>query len=82
MNATTRQYLFGCIFLAVGFYQVYKGDILEASLYLLAGLSFIFNTLTSEPKLIVYKKPLAIATWILMIVTGLVFLYVMQFKYF
>lgn len=82
MNATTRQYLFGSIFLAVGFYQIYKGDVLEASLYLLAGLSFVFNTLTSEPKLIAYKKTLAIITWILMIATGIVFLYVMQFKYF
>ena len=81
MNATTRQYLFGAIFLAVGLYQIYRRDYLEASLYLLAGLSFVFNMLASEPKLIAYKKTLVIITWSLMIITALVFLYVLQFKF-
>jgi hypothetical protein len=81
MNATTRQYLFGAIFLAVGLYHIYRRDYLEASLYLLAGLSFVFNMLASEPKLIAYKKTLVIITWSLMIITALVFLYVLQFKF-
>lgn len=81
MNANTRQYLFGAIFLLVGFYQLYQRDYLEASLYLLAALSFMFNTLAAEPRLAAYKKPLVIITWTLMIATGLVFLYVLQFKF-
>lgn len=81
MNAATRQYLFGVIFLCVGGYYLYRRDYLEASLYLLAGLAFVFNTLSSEPKLLQYKKILAIVTWILIIVTGLLFLYILQFKF-
>ena len=81
MSAQMRSYLFGLIFLAVGLFQGYKNDYLEASLYLLAGLSFIVNTLTSEPKLASVKKTLVIITWVLIITTGLVFLYVLQFKF-
>ena len=81
MNATTRQYLFGAIFTCVGGYYLYRKDYLEASLYLLAGLAFIFNTLASEPKLVQYKKILSIVTWILIIITGLLFLYILQFKF-
>ena len=81
MNAQTRQYLFGAIFLAVGLYQLYQKDFLEAALYLLAGLAFAANTLVSEPRLVAYKKLLTIVTWTLIISTGLVFLYVIQFKY-
>ena len=81
MNATTRQYLFGLIFACVGGYYLYQKDYLEASLYLLAGLAFIFNTLTNEPKLVSYKKILTIVTWVLIITVGLVFLYVLQFKF-
>lgn len=82
MNARTRQYLFAVIFLGIGAYQLYKKDYLEAALYLLAGSAFLFNTLTTEPSLFSYKKILVIITWVLIIVTALVFLYVMQFKYF
>jgi hypothetical protein len=81
MNATTRQYLFGVIFAAVGGYYLYRRDYLEASLYILAGLAFVFNTLTNEPKLIAYKKILGIVTWGLIITVGLLFLYVLQFKF-
>lgn len=81
MNASTRQYLFGAIFFAVGLFQLYQRDFLEAALYLLAGLSFAFNTLAGEPKLLAYKKTIVIITWVLMITTGLVFLYVLQFKF-
>jgi len=81
MNAKTRQYILGLIALGVGGYYVYRKDYLEAALYLLAGLSFIANTLVSEPRLVSYKKALTIITWILIITTGLVFLYVIQFKY-
>ena len=81
MNATTRQYLFGVIFTCVGGYYLYRRDYLEASLYLLAGVAFIFNTLASEPKLLQYKKFLAIVTWTLIMITGLLFLYILQFKF-
>lgn len=81
MNSKTRQYLFGLIFLAVGIYQLVVKDYLECSLYGLAGFSFITNSLTMEPKLYAYKKPLVIISWILIGVTGVLFLYLLQFKY-
>ena len=82
MDSKTRQYLFGLIFFAVGIYYFVKLDYLEASLYCLAGLCFAFNTLVSEPRLFAYKKVLTIATWVLILVTALLFLWVIQFKYF
>ena len=81
MNARTRQYLFGVIFLGVGIYYMAKQDWLEAMLYSIAGSAFIANTLALEPRLIQYKKTLAIITWVLIISTGLIFLYVLQFKF-
>ena len=82
MDSTKRQYLFGLIFIGVGIYQLTIKDYLEFSLYAVAGLSFIVNALTLEPKLIAHKKNLVIASWILIITTGLLFLYLIQFKWF
>lgn len=82
MNSQNRQYLFGSIFLGFGVYQLVLNDYLEAALYGIAGLAFIVNALTFEPKLTVYKKPLVISTWILIATTGILFLYLLQFKYF
>lgn len=82
MNARVRQYLFGLIFIAVGVYQLKVGDYLELALYAVAGTSFIVNGLTLEDRLVKYKKPLVIASWILIGTTGVLFLYLLQFKYF
>ena len=82
MNATQRQYIFGLIFIGVGVYQLTIKDYLEFALYSIAGLSFIVNALTLEPKLITYKKNLVIVSWILIISTGLLFFYLIQFKWF
>jgi len=83
MSSLTRQYLFALIFIGVGIYQiVYAGDLIEFALYGLAGAAFICNALTLEPKLLAYKKPLVIITWVLIGATGIFFLYVIQFKYF
>jgi hypothetical protein len=81
MNAKNRQYLFGLIFIGVGIYQFTIKDWLEFSLYTLAGLAFIVNSLTMEPRLLAYKKPLVIVSWALIIMTGILFLYLLQFKY-
>jgi hypothetical protein len=81
MNSNQRQYLLGLIFLVFGLYQAYQKQYLEFTLYGLAGLSFIFNQLTSEPKLAEHKKTLVIVTWTLIIATGLTFFYLLQFKY-
>ncbi len=81
MGAINRQYLFGLIFIIFGGYQIFKNhDYLESSIYILAGLSFVFNASTSEPKLIAYKKVLVMITWALIIASGIMFLYVLQFK--
>jgi len=57
-------------------------DYLEFSLYFAAGLSFMVNAMTFESKLEQYKKTLVIISWILIISTGLLFLYLIQFKWF
>jgi hypothetical protein len=81
MNARQRQYLFGAIFLAFGIYQIVKKDMLEASLYMVAGAAFIFNTITTEPAVAQYKQVLVIITWALIIASGILFLYLLQFKF-
>ena len=81
MNARSRQYLFGSIFLAVGIYQLTVKDYLEFSLYCLAGAAFIVNSLSMEPRLSTFKKPLVILSWVLIGATGILFLYLLQFKY-
>ena len=81
MNARQRQYLFGAIFLAFGIYQLVKNDVLEASLYMVAGAAFVFNTVASEPALAQYKNVLVILTWTLIIAAGILFLYLLQFRY-
>jgi hypothetical protein len=81
MKSQTRQYLFGAIFVAVGIYQLAIKEYLEFGLYSAAGLSFVVNALTFEPKLHPYKKSLVATTWVLIAATGLLFLYLLQFKY-
>lgn len=81
MNATFRQYGFALIFLGVGIYQFINRDALEATLYLLGAAAFVFNTMASTPKLVAYKKPLAIVTWVLIAAVGILFLYMLQFKH-
>ena len=81
MNAQTRQYFFGLIFIAVGIFQLTQHDALEAALYLIAGAAFIVNTLAAEPRLLDYKKVLVVLTWLLIIIAGLLFLYLLQFKF-
>lgn len=81
MNATLRQYGFAIIFLGVGIFQLIKHDALEASLYLLGGAAFVSNNLASAPKLVAYRKPLVIVTWVLIVAVGVLFLYMLQFKH-
>ena len=81
MNSKTRQYLFGMIFVAVGIYEATTQDYLEVALYFSAGTAFVINALSLEPKLHTYKKLLAILTWLLIASTGILFLYVLQFKF-
>ena len=81
MNANVRQYLFGLIFIGVGIYNLVIRDWLEASLYIMAGLSFILNQLVNEPNLINYKKQLVITTWVFIAGTFVLFLYLLQFKW-
>lgn len=82
MNSVQRQYLFGLIFMGVGIYQFTLHDYIEFSLYVVAGLAFIVNGLTFEPKLESYKKKLVMLSWALIIASGILFLYLVQFKWF
>ena len=81
MKNTNLHYFAALIFIGFGIYQMTKSDMVEASLYIFAGSAFIFNSLASEARLHRYKKQLAIITWVLIITTGLLFLWVLQFKY-
>jgi hypothetical protein len=81
MNPNPRQYVFGLIFIGVGIYNIIIRDYLESSLYIMAGLSFICNQLANEPRFAAYKKQLVIATWALIVITALLFLYLLQFKF-
>lgn len=67
--------------MGVGIYQLTIKDYLEFSLYAVAGTAFIVNALTSEPKLLSFKKLLVILTWILIVAAGLLFFYLLQFKF-
>ncbi|HEX6222897.1 MAG TPA: DUF3953 domain-containing protein [Chryseolinea sp.] len=81
MDSRIRQYLFGLVFFGFGVYEFKKNDPMEASVYLLAGLAFIFNNLVSEPRFQSHRKLLVTVTWILIIAASVVFLYVLQFKF-
>jgi hypothetical protein len=73
-----RQYLFGLAFIVLSLFYFTKSRDTEGTLCVLAGLSFITNQLTSEPKLSAYRKMLVIATWIFIFITGLFFFYVLR----
>lgn len=81
MNAKTRHYLFGAMFFGLGIYYFTRPDMLEGFLYTLAGASFVLNTLTLEPRLAEYKKPLVIVTWVFIVSTGILFLYLLQSRF-
>ncbi len=81
MKNLNRQYLFASLFFGFGVYQAIIGDWWEFALYGAAGLAFAFNALTFEPKLYNYKKPFVVITWILIIGTTILFLWMLQFKY-
>lgn len=81
MNYFIRHYLFGTIFILVGIYYAWKTNYLEFALYTTAGVAFIVNALTSHPKLIAYKRPLVIVTWVLIVVAAVLFLYLLQFRF-
>jgi hypothetical protein len=81
MKGHSRLYLFAALFLAVGIYQLVMDDIREFSLYALAASAFVLNALSLEPRLASHKKALSIAGWISIAITGILFLYLLQFKY-
>jgi len=81
MNSKNRQYLFGALFIFFGFYEAYNKEFLEFSLYSIAGVAFIVNSLTFEPRLQRYKKALIFATWALIISAAILFIYLLQFKF-
>jgi len=81
MDSRIRQYLFGLVFFGFGIYEFMKDDPIEASVYLSAGLAFIFNNLVSEPSLQNFRKLLVAITWLLIIAAAIIFLYVLQFKF-
>lgn len=81
MNSQLRQYLFGLIFIAVSGYELYTNDYLDSALYAFAGTAFIVNALTNEHSLERYRKALIILTWVLMGITGFLFLFLLRTEF-
>ena len=81
MKPNRRQFILGAIFIGVGIYNIVIHEYLESSLYIMAGLSFVLNQLTNEPGLAMYKKQLVIATWTFIIITSILFLFLLQYRY-
>jgi hypothetical protein len=81
MNSLIRQYIFGGFFILFGIYQFTRSDHLEVALYFTAGAAFIFNALAKEPRLADFKTILVVVTWSLIFGAGVIFLYVLQFKF-
>ncbi len=77
----SRHYLFGVLFIALGIYYIVTRDYLEFSLYGCAGLAFIVNALAMDDRAARYKKNLTILSWVLIAASGILFLYLLQFKY-
>jgi hypothetical protein len=82
LNSVQRQYVFGAILIAFSIYQATIKDYLEVALYAAAGLAFVINAMTFEHKLNSYKKYLVMLAWAFIAATGLLFLYMIQFKWF
>jgi hypothetical protein len=80
MSSHKRFYLFGSALWVFAAYQAYLGDFVEMALYVLAGLAFGVNGLTSEPGLTRYKKPLTVLSWIFIFGTVIDFLYLIRYK--
>lgn len=80
MDSIKRQYLFGLLFFCAGVYQAYLHDYIEFALFAVAGMAFVVNALTFEPKLLQHKKSLVIFSWVLIIASAILFLYLLQFK--
>lgn len=73
-------YIFPILFIGLGIYQMFRVDFLEASLYILAGLAFVFNALAGEERFAKHKKTLVTTTWILLGISTLIFFWVLQFN--
>lgn len=81
MPGGRRLYIYASLLAVVGIYQVVQKDLLESSLYFCAGLTFALNGMTNEPKLAAWKKVLVVFSWIFIVATAVLFLYLMQFKF-
>jgi hypothetical protein len=73
--------IFAAAFLGVALYQLYLRDYIEVVLYGMAALAFFISVLTQQARFLRYKKPLVIITWVLIFMTGILFVYLIQFKF-
>jgi len=81
MEGKKMQYVFGAVLLGIAVFQIVKKDYIEMALYLVAGSAFVVNALTMDERMVRYKKPLTILSWILIAASGIMFLYFIQFRY-
>ncbi len=80
MGDFLRKHGFTILFLCLAAYQLVMSDLWEATLYSLVGLAFLCNGLALSEKYRRQKKALVAATWVLVVVASVLFLYMLQFK--
>ncbi|MBL3657764.1 hypothetical protein [Fulvivirga sediminis] len=79
MKKAITQYLVGVAMLLFAIYQIYRQDYWEFSLYITAGMAFIVMGLIKNKALPVgYSRLLNSVSWILIIMAGLLFLFLIQ----
>ena len=80
MNPHNRLYLYGALLLVFGGYQLFLSHRWECALYGMAGVCFFVNGFTSEPFFSNYRKPMVVFSWVSIMATAVLFLYILQFK--
>lgn len=74
------RYLVGVIFLLLALYKLSEGVRFEGTLYLLMGFAFIVMGVINNKIWVQHEKLLTIISWVLIITSCLMFLYLIQFN--
>lgn len=78
MKKISTQYIISLVILAFALYQLTLPDYWEFSLYFFAGLSFLVMGMIKSKNFDKYLKVLTILSWILIILTGFLFLFMVR----
>ncbi len=73
-----QQYVPALLLVLFAFYQLYKSDYWEFTMYLMAGTSFLLMGLIRDGWMSQHKKVLDIVSWALIGLTAVLFLYMVS----